>query len=62
LSDRYPMETVVEVAHFILAKGKIGAKWIDYKDGDVNKAIQTFDDPSVGCYAVLRDFVKEINN
>jgi hypothetical protein len=61
LVDRYSLETVVEVAHFILAKGEIGAKWIDCLDGDVHKALETFDDSYAGCYADLKDFVKEIN-
>ena len=57
---RYPLGTVVKVAHFILAKGEIGAKWIDCLDGDVHKALETFDDSYAGCYADLKDFVKEM--
>jgi hypothetical protein len=62
LGETVMLERVVTAAHFILTEGEIGATWIKFLSGDIEKAIETFEDAYAGCYKDLEDFVREIHD
>jgi antirestriction protein len=61
LGETILLEKVIKAADFIREEGQLGAKYIDFLDGNIDKAIETFQDAYAGRYEDLEDFVREIN-
>jgi antirestriction protein len=61
LGEYASVELIQQAADLIKQEGQLGACWINFLDGNVEKAIETFQDAYAGCYQDLEDFAREIN-
>lgn len=60
ISEYQGIESIVEIAEFIVDHGELGGKLLKYLGGDIDEARSMMDERYYGCYSSVADYAEEL--